>query len=262
MTQQRLHSNLASIDVLTRDELSQELAHRLDEAVRTRYLGLELQRIPVNSFIATGSTLQMFTSNDATPWGPEQGDIWMMRRVIVKSSVFTDTARYQLFRGSAPSDVNNAYGPRWLLEGFNTGTPAVSQPAPTTPAVPASGTPVNNPYTFPVSVTVTGGTVTAVSVDGTGLLTGDGTVTVPVGGNVSITYSVAPTWSWANANANVAAIPPGQLCNVGYYPGTKAVFLQPGEQIYAQIQGATATNMYSLDGEAIRCPAEMKGKLL
>jgi hypothetical protein len=54
----------------------------------------------------------------------------------------------------------------------------------------------------------------------------------------------------------------GQPVGVGYYPGTKAIFLQPGQQVYAQILTATVGNQYILEGTAIRVPAEMKGKIL
>ena len=53
----------------------------------------------------------------------------------------------------------------------------------------------------------------------------------------------------------------GQPQSVGYAPGTKLVYAQPGEQIYAQVLGATVGNIYILSGEAIRVPAEMKGKI-
>jgi hypothetical protein len=177
MTAQRLHTNLAPIDILTREELEQSLSSSLDAAMRERVRGLELARFPLFPITATGATQNLFSGNDATPWGPEQGDIWMVRRVIVKSSVITDTAKYLLFRGSTPSDVSNAYTTRWLLE------------------------------------------------------------------------------------ASVGGATPGFSVNTGFYPGTKAVFLQPGEQIYAQVLTATVGNQYTLDGEAIRVPAEMKGKL-
>lgn len=262
VTQQRLHQNLASIDVLTRDELGQELRHNIDEAMRTRYLGLELQRFPVLSITATGTTLQIFTSNDATPLGPEQGDIWMIRRVIVKSSVFTDTARFQLFRGSTPSDINNAYASRWLLEGFSPGSAAVTQPTP--PAISVGTSPFTfvNTQSYGVNVTVTGGTVSVIAVNGQTTGATSGTFYLAPNSYITVTYSVAPTMTEVNATSNIAAIPPGQNVNDGFYPGTKAIFLQPGEQIYAQIQGATVGNQYTIDGEAIRCPAEMKGKIL
>jgi hypothetical protein len=54
----------------------------------------------------------------------------------------------------------------------------------------------------------------------------------------------------------------GLPVGVGFYPGTKSIYLQPGQQIYAQVLGATVNNIYQLDGEAIRVPAEMKGKIL
>lgn len=61
----------------------------------------------------------------------------------------------------------------------------------------ASGTPFYNPNSVGVNVTVTGGTVTIIAVNGvtTGLTSG--TVYVPAGGTLTITYSVAPTISTA-----------------------------------------------------------------
>jgi hypothetical protein len=66
----------------------------------------------------------------------------------------------------------------------------------TTPAVPASTVAQFNPNGYPVQVTVTGGTVTVISVNGTVTGQTSGTVTVPTGGTIAITYSVAPTWAW------------------------------------------------------------------
>lgn len=262
MTQQRLHSQLAPIDVLTRVELDEVMAHNFDTAIRDRYRGLEIQRIPYVPVTATATTLQLFTSNDMTPWGPEQGDIWMVRRLIVKSNVFTDTGKWVAFRGSTPSDLANSYSTRFLLEGFSPGSPAVTQPTPPTITVGASPFTFFNSQSYPVFVTVTGGTVSAITINGVSTGLTSGTFYLPAGSNITVTYSVAPTMTEVNANANIPAVPPGQNVNAGYYPGTKSVFLQPGEQVYAQIQGATINNQYYLEGEAIRCPAEMKGKLL
>lgn len=177
MTNQRLHSQLAPIDVLTREELEAELHKGFDALVRDRYRGLEIQRFPKVFVTAAATTVQLFAGNDATPVGPEQGDVWHVRRVIVKSNVLTDTAKWVLYRGSTPSDVSNAYTTQFVLEAFASG---------------GAGLPVNQ----------------------------------------------------------------------GYYFTTKTVFLQPGEQLYAQIFTATVGNQYYLDGEAVRVPAEMKGKIL
>lgn len=66
-----------------------------------------------------------------------------------------------------------------------------------TPAVPGSTTPVTNTATLPAQVVITGGTMTNVSVNGVTVGTGAGTYTVPAGGTITMTYSVAPTWTWA-----------------------------------------------------------------
>src|SRR5438309_10178227 len=118
MTQQRLHSNLAPIDLLTRVELEQELNKGLDAQVREWYRGVEFQRFPSLYVTATAATVRMFAPNDMTPCGPEQGDVWCVRRVIVQGFALTDTARYLLFRGSTPSDPANGYPGRDLLERF------------------------------------------------------------------------------------------------------------------------------------------------
>lgn len=168
---------MAPIDVLTREELAHEMTVHMDAFLRERYRGLEIQRFPRVIVTATAATQAMTTQNDETPIGPEQGDVWMVRRVIVKGFALADAAKYILFAGSSPSDLGSGYTGQYLLEGF----------------------------------TASGG---------------------------------------------------GQPVGVGYYPGTKAIFLQPGEQIYAQILAATIGNQYILEGTAIRVPAEMKGKVL
>jgi hypothetical protein len=178
VAEQRLHSALAPIDVLTRIELEETLHKEMGARDRQRYLGLDLVRFPRITILAVAATVNVgAVGNDEVPCGPSSGDFWQLRRVIVVSNAFGDTAKYILFRGSAPSDAANAYGPLNLLEGFT-----------------AAGA--------------------------------------------------------------------GQPVGVGYYPATKSVFLQPGEQIYAQVLGATVGNVYVMSGEAIRVPAEMKGKIL
>jgi hypothetical protein len=69
------------------------------------------------------------------------------------------------------------------------------------PAVPASNAETRNNYGYPVLVTITGGTVTAIR---TGSLTGyltatgltAGQVVLPAGWYIAITYSGPPTWTW------------------------------------------------------------------
>lgn len=263
MTQQRLHSALAPIDVLTRLEMEEVLHKGLNDAVRARYIGLDSARIPPITAQGNGGTINLGALSTQDPFcGPEQGDVWLLRRVNVVSSAFTtDTARYIVFRGSSPSDYANAYSNRQVLDG-QAFQPAVSNPVPAQPAVPASTVAVQNPNTYPVNVTLSGFTATAVFVNGIQVGTTNGTYLVPSGGTISVTYTVAGTWVWANANGASVAFQLGQQQGIAYQIGNKACLLQPGEQIYAQVYNTTVGNTYLLTGEAIRVPAEMKGKVL
>jgi hypothetical protein len=175
MGEQRLHSALAPVDILTRAEHQDVMDTSLEHALRTKYKGVENQRFP-RTYGTGAVTLNLFDPN--APIGPEQGDFWEVRRIIVKSSVLTDTAKYVIYRGTTPSDPVSGYEAMYLIE------------------------------------------------------------------------------------AGVGGATPGINVNVGFYPSSKALSLQPGEQIYCQVLGATLANTYILEGEAIRVPAEMKGKLL
>lgn len=62
----------------------------------------------------------------------------------------------------------------------------------------ASTVPVLNPNPVPVSVTISGGTVTAIAISGVSTGQTSGTFTVPVGGSITVTYSVAPTFTMAD----------------------------------------------------------------
>jgi hypothetical protein len=129
------------------------------------------------------------------------------------------------------------------------------------PAVPATGVAQQNTTNQAQTVVINanGATITNVSVNGITVGTAAGTYVVPAYGSISIAYSVAvPTWTWTATQTFTL----GQQVGVGIYPATKSVFLQPGEQIYAQVFNSIAGNTYLLSGEAIRVPAEMKGKVL
>lgn len=65
-----------------------------------------------------------------------------------------------------------------------------------TPGVPLTTVPVTNTSPLPATVVVSGGTGTNVSINGVLQGTFDGTYTVPPGGTIALTYSVAPTWTW------------------------------------------------------------------
>ena len=95
--------------------------------------------------------------------------------------------------------VSNASNPQGAI--IPVQASSVNGPVPATPAVPASTVNQQNTNAFPVLVTLTGGTMTNVSVNGQTVGTGaPGPYLVPSGGVIAMTYTVAPTWVWANAN--------------------------------------------------------------
>lgn len=67
-----------------------------------------------------------------------------------------------------------------------------------TPAVPASTVAQPNQTGQYVDVAIVGGTMTNVSVNGTTVGAGAGNYVIPPGGSITMTYTVAPTWTWAN----------------------------------------------------------------
>ena len=65
------------------------------------------------------------------------------------------------------------------------------------PAVPATTVAQQNTSWRDAAVSIKGGTVTVIAVDGQTCATATGTtVIVPSGKNITLTYSVAPTWAW------------------------------------------------------------------
>ena len=67
----------------------------------------------------------------------------------------------------------------------------------TAPGVPSSTVALQNPFWRDAAVTVSGGTVTAIAIDSTASGLTSGTVIIPSGHSIKLTYSSAPTWVWA-----------------------------------------------------------------
>lgn len=66
----------------------------------------------------------------------------------------------------------------------------------TAPSFPATDTDLVNPFWRHATVYISGGTVTAVKINGTQVLAGPGTVRVPSGASVQATYTGSPSWAW------------------------------------------------------------------
>lgn len=99
-----------------------------------------------------------------------------------------------------PTTIQNLAAGSHIAAPFAVGTPGLSLVA---PAVPLTTVAVTNNYHGSVAVTVSGGTLTFVFVNGVQAGTSAGTYIVPAHGTISITYSVAPTWTWASTAALV-----------------------------------------------------------
>ncbi len=63
-------------------------------------------------------------------------------------------------------------------------------------AVPTSAAATLNPYFRDAYVTIIGGTVSAIAVDGQTLGITSGSVVVPTNKTITLTYTVAPSWTW------------------------------------------------------------------
>lgn len=74
------------------------------------------------------------------------------------------------------------------------------------PALPASTVAVTNTTGGTAYVTITGGTVTHIAVNGSDVATATNyTATVPAGATIAVTYSSAPAWYWSAITPAVPA---------------------------------------------------------
>jgi hypothetical protein len=91
-----------------------------------------------------------------------------------------------------------------------------------TPGVPANNTPYVSLYDTTVHVTITGGTMTNVVINGTSVGSGAGTYTLPPRGTITLTYTSAPTWNWFTRGTEHNAISglPSADVTCSYFQGT------------------------------------------
>lgn len=99
-----------------------------------------------------------------------------------------------------PTTIQNLVAGSHISAPFAVGSPGITLIA---PAVPLTTVAATNNYHGTVAVTVIGGTLTQVFVNGVLAGTTAGVYQVPAHGTISVTYSVAPTWTWASTSALV-----------------------------------------------------------
>lgn len=297
MTRQRLHSNLGELDVLTRNELSEELAKHADLISRIQSRTIKLMKLPIISAQAkTTSLLLTNTGNQAAPTGPDSGFLWMLRRVLITSS------------GGYTAPIPGTL-PTAQSQTASVATPAgsgvivqLTLPATTVPVVWTlnwSVGIVSATATLPNNFELTGGTSTFPSNNGVAI----GTYSQlpqqylqPAGGAHTISVLAVAAEATATYTASLSLIPTSQVTTVGagdlaqvsylyvgsdtsqnqntiidgvnvfvgeaYYPGSQGAWVFPGEQIYAALEYTTPGNTYTLTGVAIEVAAEELAKLI
>jgi hypothetical protein len=173
-----------------------------------------------------------------TPGTITQGGSDFVRGLLrVKFAAITTapTALYLLFQHQDTAEgLSTSWYPNPAAEQLASVAAALGTAAPATPSVPATTVAVQNPNTYPVTVVITGGTMTAVVVNSVTVGAGAGTYIVPAAGAISMTYSAAPTWAWSSA--------------VSPAPGTVLNRLITGGQVLLPSVPAT-TDRYSVPFE-------------
>jgi len=133
----------------------------------------------------------------------------------------------------------------------------------TPPAVPATTVAAANFTGLPVLVTVTGATVSAVTISGTLAGSAAGAYILPYPGTIALTYpSGSPTWTWAAADlpnsgtssyaGPVSAVAPlaGQAGTIPQFTwfANQALWLDSAGLLYAALQAAGANLRAWVDG--------------
>lgn len=122
------------------------------------------------------------------------------------------------------------------------------------PAVPASTVTTTNTSGQTAFVTVIGGTVTSINVNGAQVATGTGfTATVPNGATIAVTWSATPTWYWSTFTP---AVPASTVAAVNTTGQDITVVLAAGTVTHIAVNGTdrgttTPANVMVPNGQSI-----------
>lgn len=114
MTKQRLHSNLAEIDLLTREELDEGLDKLVDSAIKERVRGIGSQDFRMLGTVVAGALQMGLQSGDQV--GPEAGYFWSVMALTIQGLNVGATPDVVNFY---KNDFNNPVF--WQLNGNNFG---------------------------------------------------------------------------------------------------------------------------------------------
>lgn len=117
-----------------------------------------------------------------------------------------------------------------------------------TPGFPTTGTPVTSTANFYVLVSITGGTVTNVNINGATVGTGPGAYVLPPLGTITVTFTGVPAWTWSvipGEHQLLATLPTTDVI-ASYFRGTaigNAAFSTGGKQVNYDWTRDTTANL-------------------
>lgn len=147
----------------------------------------DCELIGVQSYGSGGSTT-VYANN--CRWNPPASYPGDPALYMASSSTLTAYVRGGSYIGSAGMVGSGVNG---KVEGVTNYNPVGVI---TAPSVPASGTAQSNTFVVRVRIFVTGGTVSAIAINGTATGMTNGTFELDPGETITVTYSAVPTWTW------------------------------------------------------------------
>lgn len=128
----------------------------------------------------------------------DRGTHFMVRGISIRSSSGggTHLVRNNTNTGMTAGGVGIDGGTGFMQTMGNSGFNPIGYNAGAQPAVPATTVALSNPFYADATVYITGGTVTAIAVDGQATGLTGGSFRVGFGKQITLTYSVIPTWKW------------------------------------------------------------------
>jgi hypothetical protein len=280
-----MHAN-AEYDLVGTDEFRHfrdEMMQRYSIAEQERVRGEKIMRLPELIGVAPTGGLLSLPLNNTLIAGPESGFVWRVGRVVVSSSgsdnaqaVTTTSGVQNSGQATSPSALQTItsvtvgraglYSIPWNIElGGTLGSQDRDNLALLVNgvSVATSINGINSGTVYPQEteqLELPQGATVAIQTIGAGTVASvyqaslEANLTTGAGSPVAL--YVSSDGSTQQRNLVDSTLQTGQA----YYPSSRGLYLMPGEQLAATIQGV-AGNIYMLTGQVVSVPAEMQGKL-
>lgn len=167
------------------------------DSMRINYLSTEICQFHLDTTQEGGSIPTWQNRIDIGTWDVEDGDT--TNHVNDPNNwLYGTVSNWKRNEGGSASDFGPIVNGGANLKIIATGGTTVGHSFGhvTAPSVPATTVVLQNPFWRDAAVTVSSGTVTAITVDGTAVGITSGTVIVPSGKTIALTYTGTPVWVW------------------------------------------------------------------